>query len=127
MRFKESKEAILSEIEYLRNYKKLIVVEGEHDKDALQKLGLERIFILNKIGVSLFARIEDLFRQLHKKESCVILTDLDKKGKSYYKLLKRELTKQGFRTDSKIREMLIRTRVSHIEGLATFLGKKEIF
>ncbi len=120
-----NKEAILNEIDTLKRYKNLVVVEGEHDRDALQKLGLERIFILNKTGVSLFNRIDSLMEQLKHKESCVILTDLDKKGKTYYKLIKKELDNRGLKSNRRLREILNRFKVSHIEGLATFLEDKE--
>ncbi|MFC1686218.1 hypothetical protein ACFLZZ_04340 [Nanoarchaeota archaeon] len=121
-----SKDAILNELDTLKKYKNLVVVEGEHDRDALERLGLERIFILNKTGVSIFNRIEELIGQLKYKESCVILTDLDKKGKTYYKLIKKELENRGMRTNRRLREILTKTRVSHIEGLATFLSDREI-
>jgi len=115
------KEAILAEIDTLKRYKNLIVVEGEHDRDALNRLGLERVFILNKTGVSLYNRIDSLIDQLKSKESCVILTDLDKKGKTYYRLIKKELENSGLKTNLHLREILHKTKVSHIEGLATFL------
>lgn len=120
-----SKNAIISEIDALKRYKNLVVVEGEHDRDALKRLGLERIFVLNKTGVSLFSRIESIINQLKHKESCVILTDLDKKGKTYYKMIKKELENRGLRTNKRLREILHKTRVSHIEGLATFLESRE--
>lgn len=122
---KPSKDAIFSEIDSLKRYKNLIVVEGEHDKDALNKLGLERIFVLNKTGVSLFNRIDSLIDQIKHKESCVILTDLDKKGRTYYRMIKKELENRGMKTNRKLREILNQFKVSHIEGLATFLEEPE--
>lgn len=117
-----NKDAILFELDNIRRHNQLIVVEGEHDRDALNKFGLERIYILNKAGVSIFNRIDDMIRQLDIRESCVILTDLDKKGKAYYKMIRRELDNQGKRYNCRIREVLLRGGVSHIEGLATYLG-----
>lgn len=122
---KPSKDIIFSEIDSLKRYKNLIVVEGEHDRDALNKLGLERIFVLNKTGVSLFNRIDSLIEQIKHKESCVILTDLDKKGRTYYGMIKKELENRGIKTNRKFREILNQFKVSHIEGLATFLGEQE--
>jgi len=119
-----SRESILSEIDTLKRYKNLIVVEGEHDSDALKRLGLERIFILNKTGVSLYNQIDTLINMLKIRESCVILTDLDKKGKTYYKLIKKELESRGMKSNRRLREILTKTGVSHIEGLATFLKQR---
>ena len=113
--------AILFELDNIRRHNQLIVVEGEHDQEALNRLGLERIFILNKTGVSIFNRIDDMIKQLHIKESCVILTDLDKKGKMYYKMIQKELLNHGKKSNCRIREILLRGGVSHIEGLANFL------
>jgi len=121
----ENKEAILLELDNLKKYDSMIVVEGEHDKQALNDLGIERIFILNKTGVSLFNRIDDMINQLRPKEHCVILTDMDKKGKTYYKMIKKELQNHGKKSNSRIREMLIRSGVSHIESLAKYLEDKE--
>ncbi len=118
------KEAIILEIDNLKKSGNMIVVEGEHDRDALENLGLERIFILNKTGVSIFNRIDDLIKQLQNKEHCVILTDLDKKGKAYYKMIRKELENHGLRPNSRMREILERSRVSHIEGLDKFLEVK---
>ena len=120
------KQTILLEIDNLKKYKNLIVVEGEHDRDALEKLGLERIFILNKTGVSLFNRIDEIISLLGNKEGCVILTDLDKKGKAYYRMIRHKLINHGLRTNDKLRGMLFRTKVRHIEVLATFLEVEEL-
>jgi len=116
-----NKGAILFELDNIRRHNQLIVVEGEHDRDALNKFGLERIFILNKTGVSIFNRIDDMIKQLDIKESLVIMTDLDKKGKTYYKMIQKELLNHGKRSNCRIREILLRGGVSHIEGLAKFL------
>lgn len=124
--FTQNKEAILLEIDSLKRHNNLIVVEGEHDKYSLNALGLERIFILNKTGVSIFNRIDDMIKQLDIKESCVILTDLDKKGKAYYKMIKKELKNHGKRSNGKLRDILSKNGVSHIEELANFIFSEEI-
>jgi len=120
----QSIDNLIDEIENLKKYKQKVIVEGEHDRDALKDLGIENIFILHKTGSSIFTRIEDLMHNLEKKESCVILTDLDKKGKTYYKLLKKELTEGGFKVNNRMREILTRFKVSHIEGLSNFVKRK---
>lgn len=124
MHKKQNIDDLIDEIENLKKYKQKVIVEGEHDKDALNDLGLDNVFVLHKTGASVFTRIEQLMNDLNKKESCVILTDLDKKGKTYYKLLKKELVKEGFKVNNRIREILSRFKVSHIEGLSSFLRKR---
>ena len=120
----QSIDNLIDEIENLKKYKQKVIVEGEHDKDALKDLGIENIFVLHKTGTSVFTRIEELMANLEKKESCVILTDLDKKGKTYYKLLKKELVQEGFKVNNRMREILSRFKVSHIEGLSSFVKRK---
>jgi len=120
----ESIDNLIDEIENLKKYKQKVIVEGEHDQDALKDLGIENIFVLHRSGTSVFTRIEQLMNDLDKKESCVILTDLDKKGKTYYKLLKKELVREGFRVNNRMREILTRIKVSHIEGLSNFVKRK---
>jgi len=116
---------LINELDNLKKYKQKIVVEGEHDRNALTDLGIENVFVLHKTGDSVFTRIEQLMNDLDRKESCVILTDLDKKGKTYYKLLKKELTEGGFKVNNRMREILSRFKVSHIEGLASFVKRKK--
>jgi len=115
------KQTILLEIDNLKRDKNLIIVEGEHDSDALEELGLEHIFILNKAGVSLFNRIEEIISLLDSKDECVILTDFDKKGREYYSVIRHKLINNGLRINNRLRDLLFRAKVSHIEGLATFL------
>jgi 5S rRNA maturation endonuclease (ribonuclease M5) len=121
----QSIDNLIDELDNLKKYKQKVIVEGEHDKAALNELGIENIFVLHRTGTSVFTRIEELMANLEKKESCVILTDLDKKGKTYYKLLKKELVQEGFKVNNRMREILTRFKVSHIEGLSNFVKRKK--
>ncbi len=125
MHKRQNIDDLIDELDNLKKYGQKIIVEGEHDRSALNDLGLENVFVLHKTGDSVFTRIEQLMDGLGKKESCVILTDLDKKGKTYYKLLKRELTESGFKVNNRMREILSRFKVSHIEGLSNFVKRKK--
>ena len=103
----------------------LIVVEGKKDKAALQQLGFTNIFVINETGKSLsetIEEIESIVRQ-NKNKAC-ILTDFDKKGKSLYMTLKSKFSERGVRLDNSLRSMLLKMRISHIEGLSSFLEKR---
>lgn len=99
----------------------VIVVEGQRDKSSLLKLGLKNIFVLNKPGASFYSRVEAL-EKLARKKKCAILTDLDKKGNFLYFTIKKSLTKEGVKIDDNLRGLLRKAKISHIEGLATFLS-----
>ena len=66
-----------------------IIVEGEMDEASLRKLGVDgKIFRLHT-GKSILNFCEDISRS-HKE--VIILTDWDKRGIKYFKLLKKLLT-----------------------------------
>lgn len=97
-----------------------IVVEGKNDFLALKELGFENIFIINEQGKSLYEKIEEIESQANRRKIC-ILTDFDKKGKKLYLLLKSELSKRKVRLDNSFRAVLLKLKISHIEGLSTFI------
>ena len=103
-------------IDKIRNSKSLVVVEGKKDKKALQDLGIKNIIELSK--KPLFEIIESI--SINNK-NCIILTDLDKKGKELYGKLNSGLQRYGVRVDNKFRKFLFRhTKVRQIEGLTRF-------
>jgi 5S rRNA maturation endonuclease (ribonuclease M5) len=59
------------------NKKVAIIVEGEKDKQALNKLGVHGIIISYNLGMSI-ANFCDMISQNHKE--VIILTDWDRKG-----------------------------------------------
>lgn len=102
----------------------VVVVEGQRDRNSLLKLGIRNIFILNKPGANFYSRVEALKKLAEKKgKKCAVLTDLDKKGRFLYAVLKRELIKEGIKIDDSLRRLLSKAKVSHVEGLATYLSK----
>lgn len=112
---------LLSALKTLKH--EVVVVEGQRDKSSLLKLGLKNIFVLNRPCATFCSRIEALKKLAERREKrCAILTDLDKKGKFLYAALKRELTKEGIKIDDRLRRLLRKARVSHVEGLATYLS-----
>ena len=73
---------------------KVVVVEGIKDKKALDKLGIKNIITLKK---PLYAVIEDI---VESGKECIILTDLDKKGKQLYARLSSKLKQFGVKIDN---------------------------
>ena len=97
-----------------------IIVEGKKDYLSLQELGFKNIFIINETGKSLYEKIEQIEEKAGKRKIC-ILTDFDKKGKQLYLLLKAELSKRKVKLDNKLRGILLKADISHIEGLSSFM------
>jgi 5S rRNA maturation endonuclease (ribonuclease M5) len=72
-------EEIYNLVEKIKESNTLVIVEGKKDRAALQKLGINNIIELNK--KPLFQIVEDI---ANSNDECVILTDLDKKGKELF-------------------------------------------
>lgn len=108
-------------IKGLRNSKQLIIVEGKKDKHTLEALGITNIITLNK---PLFEIVENISSN-HKE--CILLTDLDKKGKILYSKLKKDLQRNGVKTNDKFRNFLYkRTNLANIEGLITYCQNGQV-
>ncbi len=104
-------------IDKIKNSKTLIIVEGKKDKKALQCLGIKNIIELNKKPI--FQVIESVSS---KNKSCIILTDLDKKGKELYGKLNHGLQELGVKIDNGFRNFLNKnTKLRQIEGLVTYI------
>lgn len=116
-------QELLKEFERAKDY--WIIVEGKKDKHALQQLGFEKIFVINETGKSLYEKIEQVQSLIGKDKVC-ILTDFDKKGKKLYLLLKSKLLESGVRLDNTLRGFLLKQRISHIEGLYSFIENGKI-
>ena len=120
MKFNQNLKA---EIEKYKDY--IIVVEGKKDLNALKSLGFQSIYAIHITGVSLRERAEQISKQINKKDKLCVLTDLDKRGKQLYRLLKSLFQELGVHLDSTLRGILIKSKVSHIEGINKFLDKLE--
>ena len=104
-------------LDEIKNSNILIIVEGKKDKAALQKLGIKNIIELNK--KPLFQIVEDV---ANSNEECIILTDLDEKGKEIYGKLNSNLQKNGVKVNNKFREFLFKhTKLRQIEGMDSYL------
>jgi len=96
----------------------LVIVEGLKDVRTLKALGLSNIIPLKK---PLYAVVEEV---AVKAKEVAILTDLDGKGKELYHTLSTGLQRHGVKINNKLREFLFKTKLSHIEGLSTYLEPK---
>ncbi len=114
-----NKDVLIKEIEKAKRDNSLIVVEGRKDKIALEEIGLKNIFVLNEDGKSLLIQVEEIAK---RKDGCIILTDFDKRGRKIYNIIKGELLHLGMKMNNKLRDMLLKAHLSHIEGISTFLS-----
>ncbi len=113
-------EEFFSRIEKIKDSNTLIIVEGKKDKAALEKLGLVNVLQLNKRP--LFEIVEEV---ANSNKDCIILTDLDKKGKELYGKLNSDLQKHGVKVNNKFREFIFRhTKLRQIEGMDSYIGSK---
>lgn len=113
------KQRLIHELEAIKAENSLVIVEGKNDKASLVKLGIINIFIINHEGKSLYESIEQAANTNSKE--VVILTDLDKKGKKLYELIKSSLSSNGAKFNNNLRNLLLKLKISHVEGLHAFL------
>jgi 5S rRNA maturation endonuclease (ribonuclease M5) len=102
--------------EILKEVKFPTVVEGDSDKEALKKLGLEDIVPLN--GKPLFKVASSLAK---RTDRVLVLTDFDKEGNEIARKLNSWFTSFGTVPQSKLRgkikKTVTRDGVSQIENL----------
>ena len=100
-------------VDKIKNSNTLVIVEGKKDRIALNKISINNIVELNK--KPLFQIVEEIS---DSNDECVILTDLDKKGKELYGKLNSDLQKRGVKVNNKLREFLFKnTKLRQIEGI----------
>jgi len=103
-------------IDKIKQSETIVIVEGKKDKKALQSLGIKNIIELS--GKPLFVIIENVSQQ---NEACIILTDLDRKGKELYGKLNSGLKSLGVKVDNRFRNFLFKkTKIRQIEGLSKY-------
>ena len=100
-------------LEELCSTRKLILVEGKKDREALSDLGVKNIRTVSQ--KPLFKTVEEASQS---SSEVVILTDLDKEGRKYYAYLRHHLQRNGIRIDKKFREFLFKnTKRTQIESM----------
>ena len=112
-----------SQIEKFKDY--IIIVEGKKDVNALKLLGFSKTYAIHQVSISLKERAEQIMREIKKKDKVCILTDFDKRGKQLYLNLKSIFNELGAHLDSTLRGMLLKARITHIEGIPKFIAQAE--
>lgn len=115
----EEVEEIIGLLDKVRERNLLVVVEGLKDRRSLEKLGITNILTLKK---PLYAVVEEI---ASKAEEVVLLTDLDLEGKKLYRVLSIDLQKHGVKINNALRELLFKSSLRQIEGLAAFLSRAQ--
>lgn len=112
----EQTEQFKKYVEKIINTNIIVIVEGKKDRAALNKFGIINIIELTK--KPLFQIVEEV---ADSNKECIILTDLDKKGKQLYGKLNSDLQKHRVKINNKFREFLFNhTKIRQIEGLSSF-------
>ncbi|MBI4143600.1 toprim domain-containing protein [Candidatus Woesearchaeota archaeon] len=106
----------------IKNSNTLVIVEGKKDRAALHRLGIKNIVELSK--KPLFQIVEEI---AGSNKECIILTDLDKKGREIYGKLNSNLQKHGVKVNNKLREFLFKnTKLRQIEGISSYFNSKSL-
>ena len=92
----------------------LVIVEGQKDKRALNKLGIENVYSIDR---PIYLLVENI---AEKNKQVIILTDFDKTGRSLYFKIKHDLQRNGIKVNDKYRKFLSRCKITHVEGLFTY-------
>ena len=103
-------------------YNNVIIVEGKKDAEALLALGFTKVYAVHDNGLSLKERVEQISLQIDKRDSVCVLTDFDWRGKQIYIIVLQALQDLGVRLDFSLRDLLLRSRVSHIEGFYKYVS-----
>jgi 5S rRNA maturation endonuclease (ribonuclease M5) len=112
-------EEFIEQVDKIKKSGILVIVEGKKDKKALESFGVTNIITLSK--KPLFEVIEEISS---KNKDCIILTDLDKTGKELYSKLNHGLQQFGVKVNNNFRNFLLkRTKLSHVEGLESYMEK----
>ena len=113
-----SYDELLEEIEKMKDADCPVIVEGKKDKKSLEALGIRTIFTLDKPLYSIVEKIA------YNHEKCIILTDLDKKGRQLYRKINADLSTHGVHVNNRFREFLFRkTKLRQIEGLVGYIRR----
>ncbi|MDD5331392.1 MAG: toprim domain-containing protein [Candidatus Nanoarchaeia archaeon] len=105
-------------IEEINTKQILVIVEGKKDLKALEELGIEKIYPINR------KPIYKVIDEINEKE-VLILTDLDQTGKELYSVLKSGLQNKGIKINNNLRNFLFKTEIRQIEGITHYILKKQ--
>jgi len=89
-----------------------VIVEGRKDQEALKRLGVEDIVLLNN-GRPLYETVESL----QGVRKVAVLTDMDQTGKHLRRRLLKLMGMYGITENRKPREIFAKMRVGCVEGI----------
>ncbi|MBI2654995.1 toprim domain-containing protein [Candidatus Woesearchaeota archaeon] len=113
MNVEEVKGEFQELVDKIKDSSILVIVEGKKDRAALNKIGISNIIELSK--KPLYRIVEEVSGS---NKECIILTDLDKKGKELYGKLNSDLQKHGVKINNSLRNFLFKnTKIRQIEGI----------
>jgi 2,5-diamino-6-(ribosylamino)-4(3H)-pyrimidinone 5'-phosphate reductase len=101
-----------------------ILVEGKKDIKSLRNLGVEGTFVM--VSRTPVFEIADEFIENNIRE-VILLTDFDRRGRKYAKVIVEELQGRGIKVNTEIRKKII--KYSHgdlkdIESLYIYISKR---
>jgi len=98
--------------------KHLVLVEGINDSRALCSLGVPKKQIVCLSGRPLYLVVEEI---ASKTKNCIVLTDLDKKGRQLFSRLSKDLIAHHVRINNAPREFLYHeTKIRQIESISRY-------
>lgn len=92
------------------------IVEGKRDTIALKKLGFTNIHEIDRALFVVVERVQD-------EPVVQVLTDYDRRGRDLYRKLTADLKKFNVVVDERLHNALRKTKVSHIEGLDSYIAR----
>ena len=112
----EETEQFKKHIEKIKDSNTVVIVEGKRDRASLNSIGITNIVELTK--KPLYQVVEEVS---DSNGECIILTDLDKKGKEIYGKLSSDLQRHGVKINNDFRNFLFKkTKIRQIEGMDTY-------
>lgn len=112
MNSRERAEELIEELKQYYKYN-IIMVEGKKDVNSLRDAGIES----TEITGAIFEFAESI-----DANEALILTDFDSKGEELRLKIKEALSMRGIEENIRLRKKFRGiTRLSHIEGLSTFI------
>ena len=114
-----------SVIQEMNDFVDAVVVEGIHDREALEELGIKKEILM--CSSKSYSDFVDYLSSRHKK--VVILTDYDRTGKRINKKLSTWLEREGIKVERRYREEV--GRILGLRGMKSIESvnslKKRIF
>ncbi len=94
-----------------------IIAESEREKRVLKDMKIKNIVVISK-------PLSDFAEKIAKKtKECIMLFDVDKRGRDLYKEVKSELEFQGVKIDQRFQQFIFHLPLKRIEGIPRYIEK----